>query len=859
MLPEFVSLVERVLEVAGYGFCVFPLWWPRDGGCACRRGRDCRNPGKHPRITNWQELATTDEVAIREWWGRWPLANIGILTGARSNLVVLDYDPGEEAVESLAVLEALHGELPATVQVLSGRVDPLTGRRGVHYYFRHPGTEIPNSVRTLAERLDLRGDGGLVVAPGSVHASGRRYEWEAGHHPADTPLADLPAGIVGAVRAPRTVHHEPEHWVEPSGLPPVAERIRRARAWLAQRQPAVQGQGGSSYTMGTCAVVVRGFALPDEESALEALADWNARCVPPWDERPGAPASESLRRKIRQGRQSPIVALGEKLVPLRQARVGSGSRPQAVLAPEADDSEDGDPDPDRDDRPAIVVAGDLELQAQAVLQAVAGHNDPPHLFQQARRLVRVVTVERELQVDDLDRESLRAHLGERFRVFEPRENKKTGETKFVLADMSLALAGYIQGRSGWDLPHLKSIVRSPCFAPGGRLIAGDGYDGTIEGFVDLGGLAIPEVPETPSGPDLARAKALILDELLGDFPFVDEASQAHAVALGLLPFVRPLIDGLTPLHMVTAPSEGVGKGKLVNAFAAIATGKSPIVMTAPRDDGEMEKKLTATLRLSPTVVLLDNVVALESAVLASALTVDPYTGRDLGLARMVTVPVRCAWTATANNPKLSREIARRTVWIRIDPKVEDPWLRTGFSHDPIEAWVSENRPDLAWAFLVLARNWIVRGCPLGTATLGSYERWSRVIGGILAAAEIPGFLANLKDTYRQGDSGSVEWAAFVETWWQRHGDRFVSVADLVALAEESDLLVELRGDKNGASQKIRLGRALRQRVDRVIAGYRIALGLDRHAEVNRYALVDVRAAPVEAPEPGTQDVTILTI
>jgi hypothetical protein len=488
-----------------------------------------------------------------------------------------------------------------------------------------------------------------------------------------------------------------------------------------------------------------------------------------------------------------------------------------------------------------VVAGDLEQQSQAMLGAIAQNNDPPYLFQQARRLVRVVSVEGELQVEDLDRESLRTHLGERFRVFEPRENKKTGETKFVLIDMSLALTRYIQGRSRWDLPHLKTVVRSPCFSPEGRMIAADGYSAAIEGFVDLGGLAIPSVPAVPSDADVARAKTLILGELLGDFPFVDDASQAHAVALGLLPFVRPLVNGLTPLHMVAAPSEGAGKGKLINIFTVIATGKNPIVITAPRDDSEMEKKLTSTLRLHPTVVLFDNVSVLDSAALASALTADPYTGRDLGLARMVTVPVRCAWTATANNPKLSREISRRTVWIRIDPKVEDPWLRTRFNHDPIEAWIADHRPELAWAFLVLAQNWIAQGCQLGTVTLGSYECWSRVIGGILSAAGIPGFLSNLKDSYRRGDAGSVEWTAFVEAWWRRHGNRCIAVTDLLTLADEEDLLVELRGDRNTTSQKIRLGRALHQRADRIIAGLRIALGADSHAKVNRYSLIDTRS------------------
>jgi hypothetical protein len=108
---------------------------------------------------------------------------------------VLDYDPGDEAVESLAVIEAMYGALPDTVQVLSGRVDEASGRRGVHFYFRHPGRDISNSVQTLARHLDVRGEGGLVVGPGSLHVTGRTYEWEAGPFAAGTdagPLSPVP-------------------------------------------------------------------------------------------------------------------------------------------------------------------------------------------------------------------------------------------------------------------------------------------------------------------------------------------------------------------------------------------------------------------------------------------------------------------------------------------------------------------------------------------------------------------------------------------------------------------------------------------------------------------------------------------
>ena len=120
---------------------------------------------------------------VRRWWRRWPEANVGVVTGAVSGLVVLDVDPRHGGGDSLTALEAIHGPVPHTVE-------SLTGGGGQHLYFRHPGTVVP--CRSIAPGLDVKGDGGLVVCPPSTHASGRAYAWEAGCAPGEVPVADLP-------------------------------------------------------------------------------------------------------------------------------------------------------------------------------------------------------------------------------------------------------------------------------------------------------------------------------------------------------------------------------------------------------------------------------------------------------------------------------------------------------------------------------------------------------------------------------------------------------------------------------------------------------------------------------------------
>lgn len=145
-------------------------------------------PGeKFPRgITAWQTEGSTDEAKIAHWWTNAPDHGIGIVTGATSGLWVLDVDVAGDKVgdETLAELEDAYGALPSTYEV-------ITGSGGRHLYFAWPdGQVVTNSASgRLGPGLDVRGEGGFVVAPPSLHANGRRYEVEASspHHVADPP------------------------------------------------------------------------------------------------------------------------------------------------------------------------------------------------------------------------------------------------------------------------------------------------------------------------------------------------------------------------------------------------------------------------------------------------------------------------------------------------------------------------------------------------------------------------------------------------------------------------------------------------------------------------------------------------
>jgi Bifunctional DNA primase/polymerase, N-terminal len=178
--PEPLALQRAALAYAERGWLVLPLWWPSPSGwCACGP-HDCDSVGKHPipRLApHGLHDATTRMDTISAWWRSVP-ANVGIRTGAESGLVVLDVD-GRAGLLALRALALSH----TTFQASWAR----TGSGGWHAYFAHPGTPVPSSAGRLGQGLDVRGEGGYVVAPPSLHGSGRRYRWASPQGAGDVP------------------------------------------------------------------------------------------------------------------------------------------------------------------------------------------------------------------------------------------------------------------------------------------------------------------------------------------------------------------------------------------------------------------------------------------------------------------------------------------------------------------------------------------------------------------------------------------------------------------------------------------------------------------------------------------------
>ena len=233
---------------ATYKLPVFPLYTAIGGACDCSKGEWCDSPGKHPRPLHGFQEASIDEAQIRKWWEQWPEANIGVATGSDSGRIVLDVD-GPEGVEALK-----DKHLPPTAVSHTGR--------GTHYWFQAPSGGLSNAASILP-KVDVRGDGGYVVAPPSLHSSGIRYRWNK----------DLTPKAIGFAQCPE--------WIsELAGGRNGARTQRSSEEW---RHLAAGGVRQGERHAKLCELTGKIFSPnPDPACLYELLHGWNlGRCKPP--------------------------------------------------------------------------------------------------------------------------------------------------------------------------------------------------------------------------------------------------------------------------------------------------------------------------------------------------------------------------------------------------------------------------------------------------------------------------------------------------------------------------------------------------------------------------------------------------
>lgn len=175
-------MLESALRCNALGLSVFPLF---------RRGKKA--------AVEWMRFQheRPTEAQIKSWWLDRPEANIAVACGPVSGVLVVDVD-GEKGAATIAHLQQTYGPLPATWRSSTGK--------GEHLWFRYPqGLEIGNARGRLKNSgVDIRGFGGYVVAPGSIHENGTPYAWQDDCDPNFLPVSDIPAWFLDLLTAPAT-------------------------------------------------------------------------------------------------------------------------------------------------------------------------------------------------------------------------------------------------------------------------------------------------------------------------------------------------------------------------------------------------------------------------------------------------------------------------------------------------------------------------------------------------------------------------------------------------------------------------------------------------------------------------------
>jgi hypothetical protein len=450
------------------------------------------------------------------------------------------------------------------------------------------------------------------------------------------------------------------------------------------------------------------------------------------------------------------------------------------------------------------------------LVALVENNDPPVLFARSGEMIRVGRDEENEPVMQRATEGIvRYHLTHAANFIHERV-RKDGITE-THVDPPRNVVEYVRSVPTLPFPPLIAIPRTPFFRPDGSLVTTPGYDPSTSLFYAPNDKHFTvDVPEDPTADDVHNAVTTV-DEAVADFPYADEGSAANTLALLLTPMLRNVITEPTPMCVITKPTPGSGGSLLAEVVSLITTGRAAGMLSAPKDDDEVRKAITAALLTTNHVITLDNIEGvLRSPSLSRALTSEIWEDRRLGQTEIIRVPQRATWLASGNNLELAGDLPRRCYSVRLDPKTEHPWERGGFKHPELKLWVRANRANLVGALLTIGRAWFVRGQPVpaDAPTIGSFEHWCKTISGVLHVAGMRGFLSTAKDVYQQGDDEAGQWYAFLEAWRKRYRANPKTTKQVVAdlYDPDGDRLREVLPDMFGTIDPDRPDKALARRL-----------------------------------------------
>jgi len=403
----------------------------------------------------------------------------------------------------------------------------------------------------------------------------------------------------------------------------------------------------------------------------------------------------------------------------------------------------------------------------------------------------------------------------------------------------LAIVDAIMQRGDWPgIRPLDGVTTAPVFREDGTILSEPGYDATTR-LLYAPKRDYPPVPTDPSPHEVNVALETLTDPF-EDFPTAEPADRAALLALLLTIAARAAIAGPVPLTVVTAHTPGSGKTLAIDASTIAMTGHQPDKLMvaggrAADADAEMRKRIVTFAMEASRVVLIDNApdgAMVASPALAAALTSDELTERLLTTNRRVCVPHRIIWCVTGNNITLASDLARRSLSILLDAKVEDPHLRTGFKIPNLLEHVQREHPRLLVAALTILRGFHYAGRPQhGGPALGMFESWDHLVRACVCWAT--GHDPVTTQERLRGQSPETETlGAVLAAWFADLGEAHANAVELLVRPGIVTALAEAIPTKTGVTlTAVIVGRWLARFCGRVVGGLgpskNLSLRLDR--------------------------------
>jgi putative DNA primase/helicase len=380
-------------------------------------------------------------------------------------------------------------------------------------------------------------------------------------------------------------------------------------------------------------------------------------------------------------------------------------------------------------RPIIHVSDSLDTQGDAAVRALAAEGN---LFAQAGHLVRIVRIDPPSataskpsgtpELRRLETETVRELMAKH--AVWLREGKQGPAACHPPRDVASA----VRKRGEWPgIRPLLAVLEAPALRPDGSVFAEPGYDEDMR-CVLLPDCQTPTVRGEPTQAQAMKALAALAEPFL-EFPWAKPADLYVCVAAILTLYARHAIQGAIPAILLDSSVAGSGKTLASGVIHAAYTGRWAEPNTLPDDDVELEKSLAGEALAASPIVDFDNAEGLlESAPLLKVLTVrDRVRLRVLGTNQKVSLPWRALVIVGGNNLVIGRQMSRRCLVARMEPREERPELRAGFKLD-LPRWTTANRARLSAAALTVLRAYVCAGRPpCDVPLLGSYEEWSALI------------------------------------------------------------------------------------------------------------------------------------